>query len=100
VGTAAVIAVYYFAYFCGLGFFWPYLGPILRSFGLSAADATRVIALGPLCGLCLPPLFGLIADATGRRRTLVRALSAGATLAFAGLLFGDRSAAVVVVTVL
>jgi PPP family 3-phenylpropionic acid transporter len=82
--SVVAIPIYYAGYFGALGMFWPYFGPLLVSFGLSEAQATQAIAVYPLCGMAVPPLLGVIADAAQARRRILRILSTGAVLSFTG----------------
>lgn len=84
------IQIYYAGYFGALGMFWPYFGPLMVSFGLTPAEATSAIAVYPFCGMFVPPLLGVIADAAHARRRLLRILSTGALLSFAGFTLAAR----------
>jgi len=98
--SAAAIATYYFALLAAVGSFYPYFALYLTSVGLSAATATRVLAIIPFMSLVAPPLLGLVADARSARVWLLRGLSLGATIAFAGfqLAAGNVVAVVAIAT--
>ncbi len=82
--SAFLIAAWYFAFFGALGMFLPYFSLWLVAHGLSATEATRVLALMPLLSLVVPPVSGLVADARRARGWLLRGMSLGAFVAFAG----------------
>ncbi|HEY3356413.1 MAG TPA: MFS transporter [Polyangia bacterium] len=88
---ATPIAVYYFAFFGTLGVFWPFLALHLAALGLTPGEITLLYALIPAMGLIAPPLAGLLADALNARVWLLRALSAGAALAFAAVVHAGAS---------
>jgi MFS transporter, PPP family, 3-phenylpropionic acid transporter len=93
------VSLVYLGYFAALGAFWPYYGPLLGTYGLSLAEVTQVVAIGPACGLLLPPLVGLLADALRARALILRLLSAAAGLAFLGFFVATTTWQVVVTVV-
>jgi PPP family 3-phenylpropionic acid transporter len=90
------ICGFYFTFFGALGIFLPYFSLWLVAHGLTAAQATRVLALTPLMSLVAPPLVGLVADARRARVWLLRLGAVGAGLAFVGFLGVERRAAIYV----
>jgi MFS transporter, PPP family, 3-phenylpropionic acid transporter len=66
------IGVYYFTYLAAIGVFLPFVSLYLKSLGLPPAEVTRLMALGPLASLLVPPLAGLIADLGRARVWLLR----------------------------
>ncbi len=69
---AAAIAAYYFTYLGAIGIFLPFVSLYLAGSGLPAERVTQVMALGPLAGLLVPPLVGLLADLRRARVGLLR----------------------------
>lgn len=88
---ALPIRAFYFAYLGALGLFMPFFGLYLASLGLGDREVTRVLAVGPTCGLLAPPLFGMIADALGSRTRLLHVASVATTIAFAGFFVAGAS---------
>ena len=75
--------VFYFFSFGALGAFFPFLPLLLEDRGLSAAEISWIMALLPITGLFVPPLWGSLADALQARVPLLRLASvacAGAIL--------------------
>ncbi|HEX4458885.1 MAG TPA: MFS transporter [Polyangia bacterium] len=79
-----LVALYYFGFFAALGVFLPYFSLWLVGQGLTATEATRVLAMTPLMSLVAPPLFGLWADARRARVWLLRGCSLMTFVAFSG----------------
>ena len=96
IGPASAIALFWFFYFAGLGIFFPYYGLYLReNAGLGGTQVGLVLSVGPLVGVFSQPIWGQIADRTGRRTavltlltigTALGSLAIGAATGFAGLL--------------
>jgi PPP family 3-phenylpropionic acid transporter len=66
------IALYYFTYLGAIGVFLPFISLALHNDGLAPARVTQVMALGPLAGLIVPPLAGLLADLQRARIWILR----------------------------
>jgi PPP family 3-phenylpropionic acid transporter len=64
--TARSLAVYYFWYFVAVGILEPYLTPLWRDGGLSAADIGLLNAVMPAVATVAPFLWTAYADATRR----------------------------------
>jgi PPP family 3-phenylpropionic acid transporter len=95
--TTAVSA-FYFLFFGGIGVFWPVYVPFLERLGLSTGEAGTILSLNPLMGFVTPLLFGLLADAMKARVWILRVLSAGSAVAFAGWLVAEGSPALIWIT--
>lgn len=95
-----LVALYYFGFFAALGVFLPYFSLWLVGQGLTATEATRVLALTPLMGLLAPPLFGLWADARRARVWLLRACSLLTFVAFLGFFVAHSRPALYLTTLL
>jgi PPP family 3-phenylpropionic acid transporter len=78
------LGLYYFTYLGAIGVFLPFVSLYLASTGLPAAEVTRVMALGPLAGLLVPPAIGLVADARRAREWLLRLLTLATVIASLG----------------
>lgn len=91
------IAVFYFFFIGSLGILAPYLSPYLKSLGLDMKQVSRITALGPLLMIFAPPLWGLIADRTGKPALILKiaCFSAAAVLFF--MLSAHSFAAVAIV---
>lgn len=85
-GILMAVAAFYFAYFAATGVLIPYLPPYLRGLGLSGSQIGVIGALTPAMSLLAPPLWGFAADRLQRPALVLRAVTAGAALAFAPLL--------------
>lgn len=81
---------YYLLYFCTVGLTLPYLPAYLKSLHFSATEVGVLLALGPTMAMFAPPFWGGLADRTGRPDRTLAAISFGAALCFAPLLFVDR----------
>jgi PPP family 3-phenylpropionic acid transporter len=95
-----LVALYYFGFFTALGVFLPYFTLWLVGQGLSATEATRVLALTPLMSLLAPPLFGLWADARRARVWLLRGCSLLTFVAFLGFFVAHTRSALYLTTLL
>jgi PPP family 3-phenylpropionic acid transporter len=80
------LAGFYFLYFGTVGITQPFLPAYLRSLALSTTEVGLLLALAPLMSLIAPPLWGHLADRTGRLSLVLTLLVLGATLCFAPLL--------------
>jgi MFS transporter, PPP family, 3-phenylpropionic acid transporter len=91
------LAGFYVLYFGALGITLPFLPAYLASLSLSATQVGLLLALQPLMSLVMPPVWGLLADRTGRPDRVLTLLSLGACAAFAPLLVAERFATLVAV---
>jgi len=74
----APLALFWFAYFCGLGVFFPYYALYLHeNAGLDGAQVGIVLATLPLVGIVAQPLWGYVADRSGARSLILLLLAAG-----------------------
>jgi PPP family 3-phenylpropionic acid transporter len=87
---------FYVLYFGTVGITQPFLPAYLRSLALSTTEVGLLLALTPLASLVTPPLWGHLADRTGRRSHVLTVLAVGSALCFAPLLSLDRFPALVV----
>jgi MFS transporter, PPP family, 3-phenylpropionic acid transporter len=77
---------FYLLYFGTIGITLPFLPAYLGSLALSTTEVGLLLALAPLMSLVAPPLWGHLADRTGRLSLVLTLLVVGATLCFAPLL--------------
>ena len=87
---------FYLLYFGAVGITLPFLPAYLRSLALSPAQVGLLLALTPLASLLAPPLWGYLADRTGRIGQVLSVLVIGSTLCFAPLLGVESFPALVV----
>jgi PPP family 3-phenylpropionic acid transporter len=84
----ATLGAFYFCQFATLGVYLPYFGLYLERRGFAFWQIGTVMAAVPVMKALLPPLWGHLADRTGRRRALVVFTCAAASAAFALLIPG------------
>lgn len=77
---SARIATLYFLFFSAGGISLPFFGGYLKSQGLSGQELGLVLAISPVAAIVFPPLWGQLADRTGRPGAIVTVLLAGAAL--------------------
>jgi PPP family 3-phenylpropionic acid transporter len=83
VRPALALTGFYFASFAALGIFLPYFNLYLLHRGFTPWQIGLLAAMPPLLKILVPAAFGLMADRTGRGRSLIIAMSAATTLTFA-----------------
>jgi MFS transporter, PPP family, 3-phenylpropionic acid transporter len=86
---------FYALYFGTVGIILPFLPAYLESLALSVTQVGVLLALSPLMALLAPPLWGHLADRTGRVGGVLTVLVLGALVGFSPLLFVDRFTALV-----
>lgn len=89
------LAGFYLLYFGTVGITQPFLPAYLRSLALSTTEVGLLLALSPLASLIAPPLWGHLADRTGRLSHVLTVLALGTALCFAPLLSVERFPALV-----
>jgi PPP family 3-phenylpropionic acid transporter len=80
------LAGFYFLYYATVGIVLPFLPAYLKSLSLSATQVGLLLSISPCLSLLAPPLWGHLADRTGRAARVLTGLTLGATLAFSLLL--------------
>jgi len=83
------IAIFYFIYIGANGIFTPYLPLYYKSLGFSGIQISLISSFTSLM-LIFAPVWGFIADRTGRPASMLKVACAGAALSFS-FLFGARS---------
>ncbi len=91
--AAGPIGGLYFLYFATVGVVLPFLPAYFKSLGLSATQVEVLVAVGPAFALLSPPLWGHLADRTGRPDRVMTIIGLGAALGFTPLLWVDGFAA-------
>ena len=81
------LSAFYFAFFAYGGTYVAYFPLYLADRGLSAVEASWVLALAPLARTFAPPAWGWLADRTGAHRAIVTFSCAVTAVAFALLPF-------------
>lgn len=76
------LAGFYFLYYAMVGIVLPFLPAYLKSLALSATQVGLLLSISPLVSLLAPPLWGHLADRTGRASRVLTGLTLGAALAF------------------
>jgi PPP family 3-phenylpropionic acid transporter len=89
------LAGFYLLFFGTVGITQPFLPAYLRSLDLSTTEVGILLALTPLASLIAPPLWGHLADRTGRLSHVLNLLTVGTALCFVPLLSVDRFPAIV-----
>ncbi|MCK8496841.1 MFS transporter [Myxococcus fulvus] len=83
VASRLPLAGFYFLYFAAVGIVLPFLPAWFKSLSLSATQVGLLLCLSPLASLLVPPMWGHLADRTGRASRVLTVLALGAALAFA-----------------
>ncbi len=91
------LAGFYFFYFGALGVTLPFFPAYLQSLGLSGSQVGLLLALAPMLSLIAPPIWGHLADRSGRADRVLTLVALGALACFAPLLKVDRFAALIIV---
>jgi len=86
VAGALPLGGYYLLHFAGIGIVLPFLPAYLRSLELSRAQIGWLLAMSPLLSLMAPPVWGRLADLTGRSDRVLSVTALGASLGFLPLL--------------
>lgn len=81
----ARISFFYASYFGAIGILAPYIGLYLRHRGFDALAIGQLLAILMAMRIMTPALWGWLADATGRRMTLLRVAAMTAPLCFAAV---------------
>jgi PPP family 3-phenylpropionic acid transporter len=83
---APLLSAYWFVVLGGLGTFFPFYSLYLNeNAGLDGSQVGIVMAVIPLVGMIVQPLWGQVADRTGSRTRVLAILSAGAACGYAAL---------------
>ncbi|MEW5740705.1 MAG: MFS transporter [Myxococcota bacterium] len=77
------LAGFYALYFMTVGISLPFLPGYFEASGFSPSQIGVLLAIGPACALFAPPVWGQLADRTGRPGLVLAIVSAGAASGFA-----------------
>lgn len=89
------ISLFFFALYASVGITLGYLPPHYRALGFSGKEIGLAVSLQPLLMIVVPPVWGYLADRTGRPVRLLAIACTGACLAFVPMLWARSVAAVV-----
>lgn len=84
--NARSLIVFYVLYFMAVGVTLPFLPVYYESLGIQPSQIGVLLSVGPLFALLAPPLWGQVADRTGRPGLVLFLLSAGSLVGFGLLL--------------
>jgi PPP family 3-phenylpropionic acid transporter len=81
---------FYFLYFGALGITLPFLPAYFKSLSLSASQVGVLLAVPPLLSLVAPPLWGHLADRSGRADRVLSLIALGSCACFAAFLWAEH----------
>ena len=84
--TSFRLSVFYLLYFLTIGVTLPFLPAYFGSLGLSASQIGLLLSVGPVFSLFAPPLWGQLADRTGRPGLVLLMLCLGCLFGYTVLL--------------
>ena len=88
--NARSLVVYYLLFFMFVGVTLPFLPVYYQSLGIKPSDIGLLLSVGPVFSLVAPPLWGQLADRSGRPGVVLLGLSLGSLVGF-GLLLSVTS---------
>lgn len=77
------LIVFYLLFFMTVGVSLPFMPGYFKTLGFSGAQSGTLLAVSPLFALFMPPLWGQLADRTGRPGLILFACTAGGSLGYA-----------------
>ena len=88
-GTTRGLMVAYALLFMSVGITLPFLPGYFAALGLSGTQVGLALAIGPALAMIMPPLWGQLADRSGRGGTILVVLCLGGALGFGLLSLAD-----------
>ena len=85
-----LLANFYFWYFAAVSVFIAFFNIYVKHLGFTSFEISLLAALHPLARVLWPPLWGHLADRTGRRDLVAAAVNLAATAVFGAYFFADR----------
>lgn len=83
-GTSApALTLYYLFIYGAIGITLPFFPQYLKSLGLTGTEVGMLLAVSPALSLIAPPLWGQLADRTGRPGLVLLAVTGGSSACFA-----------------
>jgi PPP family 3-phenylpropionic acid transporter len=87
ISPVALLSAYWFLVMGAIGVYFSYFSLYLKeNLGLPGSQVGIVLATIPLVGIVAQPLWGQVADRSGKRTGLIALLAVGATLGYLGLI--------------
>ncbi len=97
-GYTATSAVWFFC-LGGLGMFFPFFAMFLReNLALSGSQVGLVLAVTPLVGILVQPLWGQVGDVSGQRARVLSGVAFGAAAGYLALSLADGFASALLLT--
>ncbi|MBL8919973.1 MAG: MFS transporter [Myxococcaceae bacterium] len=92
--NAGSLIVFYVLFFMSVGITLPFLPVYYESLGIKPSEIGVLLSVGPAFALLAPPLWGQVADRTGRPGLVLFLISAGSLAGFGALLLATSFPAV------
>src|SRR2546427_9084959 len=80
---SSALALYYLLQFSSVGITLPFFPQYLKSLGLTGTQVGVLLAIGPALSLFAPPIWGQIADRSGKPGLALLVVTGGACVCFA-----------------
>ena len=77
------LIIFYVLYFMTVGVSLPFMPGYFKTLGFTGAQSGTLLAVGPMFALFMPPLWGQLADRSGRPGLLLFASTLGGVLGYA-----------------
>ena len=88
--TSFRLSTFYLLYFLSIGVTLPFMPAYFQSLGFSPERAGALLSVLPVCSMVLPPVWGQVADRTGRPGVVLLVLCVGGLFGYT-LLLGASS---------
>ena len=77
------LILFYVLFFMTVGVSLPFMPGYFKTLGFTGAQSGTLLAVGPLFALFMPPLWGQLADRTGRPGLILLVTSIGGSIGYA-----------------